>query len=60
MVPSRGRPASANIACTALAPVSPSKSLMEPATLPVTASLPKKKPETAIAIAMMGPNEKTE
>jgi hypothetical protein len=34
--------------------------LIEEATCPLTASRPKKKPATAIAITMMGPSENTE
>jgi len=44
----------------ALAPVSPSMSLMESATCPLTASPPKKNPATAIAMTIMGPSEKIE
>jgi hypothetical protein len=48
------------MACTAFAPVSPSKPVIEEATWPLTASRPKKNPATAIAMTMIGPSENTE
>jgi hypothetical protein len=59
-MPAAGRLAPANIASTALAPVSPSISLIDDMTWEVTASWPKSKPATAMAITMMGPSENTE
>jgi hypothetical protein len=48
------------MASTAFAPVSPSISFMEDVTCEVTASFPKKRPATAMAITMIGPRENTE
>ena len=58
--PALGLLASINIAWMALAPVSPSKSLMDIATCPATASRPNTKPAIAIAMTISGPIEKTE
>jgi hypothetical protein len=58
--PRRGRLASASIASMAFAPVSPSMSLIDDITCVVTASWPKSRPATAMAITIMGPSENTE
>lgn len=59
-MPAAGRLASASIASMAFSPVSPSMSLIDDMTCAVTASWPKSRPATAIAITMMGPGENTE
>ena len=59
-MPAAGRLASASIASTALAPVSPSMPRIDDMTWEVTASWPKSRPATAMAITMIGPSENTE
>jgi hypothetical protein len=59
-IPSAGRLAPANMDSIALAPVSPSMPFKEEVTWEVTASWPKNRPATAMAITMIGPRENTE
>jgi hypothetical protein len=59
-IPAAGRLAPASIASTAVAPASPSISLIDDMTWEATAPCPNSSPATAMTITMIGPTENTE